>query len=376
MTLIAAGQTWNTPKITEQAVKTNFTYARETWLDESSYYLNVSVNKSPTTGVVLAVFSQWSNAGHTWSETSKTCFRKSTDDGVTWTSKATAYDPAGTRGVIDLGGGYDSNGVWHGFTNSSDGSGTTPTQGTSQLHYLTTSDDGENWTVTEITPPSDGLTFNVGYGDLVELDGYLIFSTYRQTDDASSSARYILKKPLVGGLWTWVLVESGSTYINEWSIAKVGPTSMVGLARNESTKEWTQYFTSDTGETWVNQGPVTFGLNLTTTAGPARLKASHINGTSVIFCYYPNRETAILFRVLAKAGDFATLGTSAWNLSTVTTIVDDTELIHYGDVVHYNNDYNGRMIYTREVVSSVLSTLIYSNLPSLEYHRDKTALGL
>lgn len=356
-------------------------YAQTTFLSESIYYLNVAVEKNPVSGNILCVFGQWTSSGHMWADGNVVMFRKSTGDVNTFASKATAFDPGANRGIIDLGFFYDTNGIGHGFTNTRDGTGTTPTATTSKIFYFSTSDDGDNWTNSEITTPSDGFDSTACYGNGYTANGFNWFCVYRynEADPTASSARYILKWALGANISTivWVLVESGSDYINEGSIAFLGGDSHVMVCRNEVTLEWTQYYTSDNWATNTNQGNLTFG-ETNTVAGPVRIVRFPVytNGipTYILKCYYPLRGTAILKAIYALPSNIISSGLTGWDTDTKETIVDDTEIIHYGGA--YHDGYNFFAVYTREVVSSVTSTLISFRGPTNLHAKVLTELGL
>lgn len=352
------------------------TYSLTSFLDENSYYLNVAVEKNPVTGKYLIVFGNWTSAGHTWSENNFIAFRTS-DDLLSFTTKATAFSPAGTKGAIDMGFFFDSEGVGHGFTNIMDGSGTTSTPGTSELWYFSTVDDGANWTNEQITNvPSDGMTFTGAYGNGYTHNGWNYFTVYRQTDDASSSVNYILKWALGADISTiqWIAIRSGSTYINEGTIAPTGETSHVWVGRNEVTNEWSQIETTDNFATNTSPVDLTFG-ETNSVPGPARITQIEIEGIPCLACYYPLRGTSVLKVIYAKKSDMATLHEAMWVSGAKVTIVTDTQIIHYGGVCQYNGNMNGFAVYTREE-ADLTSNLISFPIPTTAYTTIRTALGI
>lgn len=363
-------------------------YINNSFLSESIYYLGVSVVRNPISANVLAVFGQWTSTGHAWHEDNKVMFRKSTDNSKNFATKAAAFDPAAGRGILDCGFFYGADGVGHGFTNTADGTGSTITPGTSKLFYFTTSDDGDNWSNQEITNiPSDGLDATFAYGNGYQSDGFYFYPVYRVNDALTSSAIYVLRWPVGGNIATdlvWKTVYSGSTYRNESTIGRTGTNSHVLVARDESTLEWRQYRTSDNWDNVTDDGDLTFG-EANTVAGPARITSININHNGIVSpilaCYYPVRGTAILKVIYGNPANAAS-GTAMWDLDTKTTIVDDTEIIHYGGIYQIDHNdgrgptFNFLAIYTREVVSSATSTLIYFNGPTSQYARTITELGL
>lgn len=367
----------HTLRPTKYTVDRTKTYAATTFLDENSYYLNVAVEKNPVTGKFLVVFAKWLSNAHQWNQDSFVGFRSS-DDLLTFTTLATAFSPAGTKGVIDMGFFYDSAGIGHGFANIMDGTGSTSTPGTSELWYFSTVDDGANWTNSQVTNiPSDGLTFTAAYGNGYTHNGWNYFTVYRINDDASSSANYILKWALGANISTiqWILIRSGSLYLNEGTIAPTGETSHLWLGRNESTLEWSQIETPDDWATNTSPVDVNFG-ETNTSAGPARITQLEIEGVPCLACYYPLRGGAeSLKMIFAKKSDMATLHEAMWISGTKIQIVDDTEDVHYGGVCQYNGNMNGFAVYTREEADAT-SNLISFPIPTTSYTTIRTALGI
>lgn len=364
------------------------TYIQTTFLSESIYYLGVSVVRNPVTGNVLCVFGQWTAAGHAWHEDNVVMFRKSTDNTHTFATKAAAFNPGAGRGILDCGFFYGDDGVGHGFANTYDGSGTTITPGTSKIFYFSTGDDGDSWSNQEITNiPSDGLDATFVYGNGYQSDGYYFYPVYRLNTAITSFAVYVLRWPVGGDISTdlvWKLVYSGTTYRNESTIGRTGTNSHVLIARDESTLEWRQFNTSDNWDNVTDSGDLTFG-ETNTVAGPCRITSIKVNRHGILYdvlaCYYPVRGTAILKVIYGLPANVAA-GVSGWDTDTKTTIVDDTEIIHYGGV--YQIDYgdgngatfNGFAVYTREVAASDTSILISFQIPTKDYSKILTDLGI
>lgn len=363
-------------------------YTNTNFLSESIYYLGVSVVRNPVTANVLCVFGQWTSVGHAWHEDNKVMFRKSTDNAKSFAVKADAFNPGAGRGILDCGFFYGDDGVGHGFTNTADGTGSTITPGTSKLFYFTTPDDGDNWSNQEITNiPSDGLDATFAYGNGYQSDGFYFYPVYRVNDALTSSAIYVLRWPVGGDISTdlvWKTIYSGVTYRNESTIGRTGTNSHVLIARDESTLEWRQYRTSDNWDNVTDDGDLTFG-ETNTVAGPCRITSINMNHngiiTPILACYFPVRGTAILKVIYANPAN-AGSGTAMWDTGTKTTIVDDTEIIHYGGIYQVDHgdgvgpSFNFFAVYTREVVSSATSTLIYFTGPTTQHALVITELGL
>jgi hypothetical protein len=349
------------------------------------YYLSSSLSQNPLKPDVILQVSGEFPLGHVWSSTNKFVYQRSTDHGLTWSAKATFYSAGGSLGTVDGGGGYSSDGRYHQFIDvhggtAEGGVSTTP----HSLIYCYSDDDGTTVTATDITSviPSDGLASYRFYGNLVEVGGYLFYNYYKLTDegDFTNSARYILKKPLSGGSWTSILVETGSNYLNESTIAWVGGNYLIYVSRNDVTKEFTLYRSSDLGETWSNLGDLSFGEAFTT-PGPPRLAPLYISGTLVIACYYPDRQNAILKVVYGTADNIRNNGVSGFDNTTKTTLVDNAsqEQLHYGQVLHHYNNFNAIASYATEAGAANILVKGYLDIfwvRSSHYPTVKTALGL
>jgi hypothetical protein len=351
----------------------------------TKYYLCSSISQNPVTpDVFIQVTAEWPT-GHSWSDDNKLIFQTSTNKGATWSGVSDFYSPGASLGVVDGGGGYSSDGRYHYFVDVHAGVEGASAAAPHYVYYLYSDDNGANVTATDITSliPSDGLATWRFYGNLVEAGGYLFFPYYKLTAEGNitNSARYILKKPLSGGTWTSILVETGSTYINEGTIEHLGGNYLIYIARNESTKEWTLYRSSDLGETWSSLGDLTFG-EVIGTAGPARLSKFYINGTLVIACYHPDRANDDLKVTYGLASDIISSGVSGFNTATKTTIINngtDDTFPHYGSVVHYDNNMNAFASYATEAGAANLAEKCYLDIfhvATSHYNTIKTVLGL
>ncbi len=125
--------------------------------------------------------------------------------------------------------------------------------GTSGAAYARSSDEGFSWGAftffdsppdnTSLTPTLyliDGLTmYAAGYGLLA--DGSNDVSLWVSTDDG----------------YTWVKMstirQAGDAGINETSIAKVGPTTLLAVSRDDANTNTWAHFSNDMGFTWGTQ---------------------------------------------------------------------------------------------------------------------------
>lgn len=322
--------------------------------DLTRYYLTTVLAKSPTTGNVVQIFSESNN--HYADDNRRVSMRKSTDLGISFGAKTTVLHPTGTLCTGDLGGGYSADGRLHLFVDVHTVSGTSFAAPHS-ITYMYSDDDGTSWTSIDLTSllPADGLNAFRMYGDLIDNGGFLMFPFYKLTDEGNSteSANYLWKvsnaaDPSVLGNWSVKTMRAkGTTYMNETSMAVVGQTNLIAITRNEATLEWNAFDSSDNGETWTDRGPIDFGETFTT-AAPVRLAQFIHNGVPITACYYSDRASAkrLLKVVYGKTASILSNVLTGFVTASKRIIVPD--LLHYGTVVHYNNDLNAIGSYARE----------------------------
>lgn len=351
------------------------------------YYLACSFDQHPIfpyRGV--RVFADGTD--HTAELTKKASVQKFTNYGQSFATKTVLYDPVGSLAVQDLGGGYANSGRHFTFMDihtASGGASTSP-------HYAFmsyTDDDYDSQTLVDITSllPSDGLDTWRFYGNLIENNGYLMFPFYKLDDegDTNPSAIYLLRiastlDPSILGNWAvhTIYAPTASPYLNETTIIALNDNTILALARNDVTFEYTQFISTDNGVNWTNQGDCSFGETLAF-AGPCRLNTFSLAGTKVIVCYYPDRNAPSLKAVYAKASDIIASGVSGWNLSTKTTLLSGTgRRLHYGDYFHPNGNFNaiGMSAYEKSPLDLSNNDLVTFVVLSTHYATVKTALGL
>lgn len=351
--------------------------------DLTRYYLTTSLSKSPTTGAIAQIFSESNN--HYADDNRRISMRKSTDNRITWGAKTTVLHPAGTLCTGDLGAGYTSNGRLHLFADVHTVSGTSFAAPHS-VTYMYSDNDGTSWTTVDLTSllPADGLAAFRMYGDVVENAGVLMFPFYKLTNEGNftESANYLLKisvaaDPSVLGNWSVKTIRAkAATYINETSMAVVGPTNLIAIARNEVTLEWNAFDSSDNGETWTDRGAITFGEAFTA-AAPVRLAQFMHNGVSITACYYPDRSANRLLKVIyGKTSSILSNVLTGFVNSSKRIVVPD--FLHYGTVLHYDNDFNAIGSYSREVTTfpAEESRLVTFFLPTDHETAMEAALGL
>lgn len=349
--------------------------------DESGqYYLSVKKMQNPLRAdKVVCVFMD--SEQHTITQNAKLSLRISNDRGVTFGTKQIFYNPAGQLAPYDLAMGYDTKGRLHVITDVH----TVSTVGVAgypkYLKHLYSDDDGTTWIEQDITSAliSDSMTHFLAYGDVIDFgDGTLVANYYKMISEAdqSTTAVYTVRSSDWGVTWTSVLVEqnTGSVYRNEGTIARLSSTDAIIIARDEQTKEWRQYKTTDKGLTYTNQGVCSFGLN-NGTAGPARLDTFYIGTQLVVACTYPDRSNSALYQSFSTPSQV--LSGVNWFAQTVIVDLPGNNLgKHYGNVLYLDGHFNSTGVYAQETGSLSDNVLTHFTMPIAHYQTVKTALGL
>jgi hypothetical protein len=267
---------------------------------------------------------------------------------TSFAAETTVYDPADPASIQDCGGGFDQNGLMIIFSDVLNSGSAGGCIGVT----MSKSSDLASWTNTDVTAslPADGLAAWRFYGNMIHANGIWVKSFYKLTDHGStaSSAIYIWRSTDAFVTRPVVTVKAPSgTYINESSIAYLGGNSWILIARNESTGEWQQYYSSDNAATWSDQGGITFGETVVS-ANPLMLKTFMHNGVLVAVAYITNRNDDTAYAIYAKASSIISSGVSGWDLDT-KIMWWKTSLapwhLHYGDVVHLDNTIQAVSIY-------------------------------
>lgn len=362
------------------SVTTVSTFSALDTVNDGLYRLSVSLCQSPIdANTIVSIYTNTTT--HTHAAGAKGVMRKSTDKGLTWSAESTIVDPSGDAAFADSGAGYGSDGRLH-LIYPTYTSITPPS--TELLWYMYSDDDGATWsTPLDITSilAADSLNAMRVNCQIIENDGRLMTTIYKATDEGNTtnSAIYLIYSDDNGANWSYKTIKASSTtYINESSIVAISSTQLIVVSRNESTFEWTQYYSSNNGDTWASQGNLTFGESLPR-ACPARLRKFQISSTDIIACYYSDRNRDIFKVAYAKASDLSS-GVSAWSTKSVLYQGKDGEQLQYGDVCHYDNNMNAIGMWPQDPFpgsgTGTTNKLVTFHVPTVQYRLLKRHLGL
>jgi hypothetical protein len=311
--------------------------------------------------------------------------RTSTDRGRSFGAQVTIQN-IGSPWSSHLGTfGYDAAGRLHGLTDAHTTIGIAG--GGHRLYYHYSDDDGTNWTHTDISSilPVDGMLGLRINGSIFEHAGFMWACASRNTAEGNntSAATYLFRKP-IGSSVTWTTftlsAPTGSPLLLFPSLAPLGADSLVAVTQNETTKEWNQRrITSITTTPIVtNDGDITFGESRSG-GTPVQLSWFDMNGQRVIACWLNNRDTAGTRTsqvVFGLAVDIEANGIAGWNNTTKVTYYTGTQVIQWGRVLHYDNNFNAIASFSREQepVVNTDNTVICFRCPSHLYYETRRKL--
>lgn len=348
------------------------TYAVNSTLDETRYYLCSTLHQSPKVrSVVLNTFTD--GLDHVSDADKKISIRKSTDFAATFAAKTTLYDPTdGSFQVQSLSAGYSNNGRFHALISCHTSVGTPG--GTNELRYVYSDDDGT--TVSSpatITLPSNGLNGFRMHDKIIDLgNNILIAPAYFSTDegDATQSSRYVVRSTDGGANWSFVLVEGPtSAFINEGSILAVTNNVLVLMCRYDNIFQYWMYKSTDAGATWVSVSAFSTTHIMSVAAPCALRKFRADNGKWYCVMYFPDKANERLYALYGRLDNGVDAGVGIFNTNTLVLLRQDTEILHYGDFVHYNNNMNARGVWPRESGSFPDDNeMIYVNGPATQYN--------
>lgn len=341
----------------------------ETFGAAGRYYLSSLLHQNPTNKSVV-IHTYTNGDYHTDDPAKKIVYRKSTDRGETYGSEGTIYDPTdSTMFVQDPGIGYDRRGRLHVLADCHESFSAGVAHA---LRYLYSDDDAATWSSpVTITLPANSQDGFRPYGRIIDVGGVLMAPCYFFTDegDFTTSSRYILRSTDRGANWTWIEVETTvSEYINESELLDVTNDIIFMISRQEpSPKQFIMYKSLDAGLTWERVGMLSTTIVMSI-AAPCRLhKFRWDDGTWMCVMYFTQKSGANVYAMYGKLSNGIEGGLGLFNNNTVTLLVDDTVILHYGDFVHYNNNMNIRGAWSREINNPDDNQIVYFEGPATHY---------
>lgn len=340
----------------------------ETFGVAGKYYLSSLLHQRPGNPEII-IHTYTDGDYHTDDPAKKIVYRKSTDRGLTYGSQADIYNPTdSTYFVQDPGIGYGNNGRLHVLADCHESFSTGVGH---ELRYLYSDDDAATFSSpTTITLPSNGLDSFRMYGRIIQAGNVLMAPCYFFTDegDFTNSARYILRSTDNGANWTWIEVETTSAYINESELLAVTNNIIFMVSRQEATPhQFIMYKSLDAGLTWSNVGVLSTSVVMSISA-PCRLhKFRADNGTWMSVMYFTNKSTATIYAIYGRLDVGVDGGLGLFNLTTLTQMRDDTVILHYGDMCHYNGNMNARGAWSREINNPNDNVIQYAEFPATHY---------
>lgn len=303
--------------------------------DGTRYFIGINQAVDPTTpGKIMRVHREGDS--HLADASSQTKWSLSIDYGLTFTTPAVIIVPPGSEIMGGMVAGYSSTGRFWIVCEyrTVGGAGEEPFS----THALYTDDDGANWTESDITAsgPSDGLPRWSFYGSMLETStGRLAFSFYKWNSGFASSANYLMVTDDDGATWTFKTVRApAASYLNEMATVIAGTRGIIYI-RNDVTKEWTCYSSTDNLDTFSNDGDVSLGEAITN-ASPGIFSKFQLYGVGVIAFWYPVRDVPESFKVVFGKESTLEATPTAMDLDTKVTL--RARIVHYGMMCHPYGD--------------------------------------
>jgi len=325
----------------------------DTWTHIGTGTMNVY---NPVNGVMLNVYMV---ATEHIGAPSEIYYRKSVDGGVTWSAQAPL--PMGFDGSSNL------NYIPGAMDYTSDGrlSFLYIRRNISNPRYDTYSiysdDDGATWSspVLCAVPPNTSIAIPTFTNNIIEFGngvfGFPYFSG--QTAPGESEKRYLGLFISENNCVTFstyrqhatIEVPNGSW--GELDIININesPNILIAMTRNgPGIHSPYQYISYNSGVDWTYQGQITFDTIVDPDGSDAMLpKFAIINiyGVRVVACYYTNRETDKVKRILALPENLTGInGNLGWNINTLTTLKTFTGVGNAdgnGTACHPDGNYRG-----------------------------------
>lgn len=293
----------------------------------------------------------------------------STNKGRDFASPIDLFDPAINAGDGEWG--WSSDGVIHGLVDSHTTAGTAG--GTNAVSYIySTNEFGTSPTVTDITSqlPSNGLLGWRAHGNIIEVNGYLYATLTMFTDegDLTNNAVYLMRKPMgTGTTWSFLQVFSGpaaTLFLNEACVVKLSNNMLLMMVRNETTEEFRMYRIGTDFSTITDDGNQSFGETWAYGSPPQltrfRMHPLHFpdQAEDVIAFWMQDRDAESLKVIFGRASAIESSGAAGFISGTKYTVATDTQILHYGRVVHPNNTFNSLGCFARDPGTLVENTLI------------------
>lgn len=184
------------------------------------------------------------------------------------------------------------------------------------LSYIYSDDEGSTWSAkADVSGVTD--TSYSPYGELQAWSANNLMQTYYGITSTKYSV-YAIFSTDNGATWgsqvTMVTATGGIKY-TETSAVALDSTNGIAMCRQDSGSVFRQLKTTDSGQTWTNQGDISFDSWATTSPSPPLLKKFTENSTTMIACYYSNRPVGDI-RVTYCSQSNALSGVSSWAAGT------------------------------------------------------------
>jgi len=228
---------------------------------------------------------------------------------------------------------------------------------TNSMGYIYSDDEGETWSDFQTIEifNNEVVDYAIPYGTVVQIGNRLLFGYYQKNKDGT---RFLSVRTSEDNGTTWSAsktITSGVTDFNETDFVVAGANTLVGVTRVGAGGTFRQFVSTDSGDTWTDQGDTNTDNN--------RLVAPSLtpvifNNEQYVILHYVDRTFGALIRKIARVSDLVDspqkwrhLGGvlySAPNASGYQSCVQDSQ----GKLM---------LLYFRETDSSNTTTLLLSD---------------
>jgi len=291
-------------------------------------------------------------------DSSKIKMSKSSDQGKTWDTTVIISGPGGGNHWVSMGaGGVTGSGriiaAYFDFDKTTIGASDNVT---TAIKIKYSDDEGTTWSSPFTISLGSTINNQLPYGPMIRIGGdSLLISWYGIT--AGGNEVYVIKSGDDGATWgSNILVSNDyATQRDESSFTYIGGSTIIGLLRGETTT-YKQVKSTDNGNTWTDQGNVSFG-----TSGTPPWTRSYIdvNGQRVMVCYFKNGG---LYSISGYASDIIS-GPSGWKSSTLQQLISTVAGNNYINIVHPDNSPYGFGYYYRETVALTSTAIDFIKVP-------------
>jgi hypothetical protein len=184
--------------------------------------------------------------------------------------------------------------------------------------YIYSNDVGKTWSAYQQLPTNNLPIFSP-YGQLITIGNGKIMQGWYGTAASGTHFTYVIMSDDNGVTWSPAIQVAASTTIqySEASYAYLDNGVIIGLVRDDRGAALRQVVSLDNGQTWSDQGGVTFDNGIM--VSPCLSTYTNAKGEKYVIAYYANRKSIYLS---VAVGTYSGLkaGVSGWITSSLKKV--------------------------------------------------------